>query len=80
MVRKEKRNWGSLQTEQWWQREGFSWLHFRQNRTLGFEEEESDCKPTKSKLFNGSDSPLSSSVDGLQLGGTTPGSVKTTEK
>lgn len=66
------------QTEQWWHRGGLNWLHFLQYRILGFIASEPALP--NSDAVNGSMSSLSSSNSGLQLGGTLPGSVKTTEK
>lgn len=81
IVRKETQEecvGANSQTEQWWHRGGFSWLHFRQYRILGFTV--SGGRPPNSDPVNGSVSPLSSSKRGFQLGGTLPGSVKTTVK
>lgn len=72
------------QTEQWWQRGGFNWLHFRQYLTLGlpvsFRGPGCSGWLANSGPVKGEVSPLSSSIGGLQFGGTLPGSVNTTEK
>lgn len=75
------------QTEQWWQRGGFIWLHFLQYRILEYEGSFRficGCKPNpgppNSEDVKGRVSPLSSSVLALQFGGTPPGSVNTTAK